>query len=374
MKRNLLIVSIIVIGAFSANAQDVPVYSQKLTNSFLYNPSVAGNTLGSATLSYRQQWTGASGAPQTTFLSIHSPFAKHRLGTGFNFYQETAGVNQNMYASGAVAYHIRSSDNNMFSMGLSAEYINSRINYSRLDALDMDDVLLEGNHTNIGKADFSFGMSYQSRFVRLGASANRISNLVGIGDTTSQFPAFYTGFVNFTLPVMNGRDVFEPLVYFRNLSNGQNQIDAGLFYTYNEKITLGGSYRTGGASSLTAAFKISKNLLLGYSREILTGQFGNTIRSSNEFTLRLDFRDHNYFSNSKNARQINNSALALRRKTLTKYPASTSPYSYSNRNKSFAKRNYVKSPNYRLDSSKKLQTHRVKKKSPYKRSNKKRRR
>ena len=368
-----ILISIFVAATFRIVAQDVPVYSQKLTNSFLYNPSVAGNTLGSATLSYRQQWTGADGAPQTTFMSLHTPFARHKMGTGFNFYQETAGVNTSIYASGAFSYHIRFSDRNMFSIGLSAEYINSRISYSRIDALDMDDILLSENQADINKVDFSYGMSYQTRFVTLGGSINRISNLVGLGDTLSQFPAFYTGFINFTLPMMGNRDVLEPVIYYRNLWNGNNQIDAGLFYTFNKKFTFGGSYRTGGAASLTAGFRIGKNLLAGYSREMLTGEFGNALRSSNEFTLRLDFRDHNYFSNSRNARQINTSAISLRRKTLSKYPASKSPYSFAKQNKKFANRNYHKSPNYRMDSSKKLSTYRVKKRPVKKPAHRRRR-
>lgn len=357
----LVLLSFFLVAALGGVAQDVPVYSQKLTNSFLYNPSVAGNTLGSATLSYRQQWAGVEGSPQTTFMSLHTPFARHRLGTGFNFYHETAGVNTNMYASGAFAYHIRTTDYNMFSMGLSVEYINSRIAYSRLDALDMDDLLLNENQSDINKLDFSYGMSYQTRWMTLGGSVNRLGSLVGLTDSTSQFPAFYTGFVTFILPFSGDRSLLEPVVYYRNLSNGKDQIDAGLYYTYNRKLTIGASYRTGGAASITAGFRVAPNLMLGYSREMLTGEFGNALRASNEFTLRLDFRDHNYYSNARNARQINTSAMSLRRKTLSKYPASKSPYTFAKSNKKFANRNYHKSPNYRMDASKKLNTYRVKK-------------
>src|SRR5687767_12229486 len=84
VKRFLLSTGLLVVLNHVIYSQDVPVYSQKLTNSFLYNPSVAGNTLGSATLSYRQQWGAVEGSPRTTFFSIHTPFAKHRFGTGFN--------------------------------------------------------------------------------------------------------------------------------------------------------------------------------------------------------------------------------------------------------------------------------------------------
>jgi type IX secretion system PorP/SprF family membrane protein len=378
MKRNLLLLIVICAASPDGWSQDVPVYSQKLTNSFLYNPSVAGNNLGSATLSYRQQWTGATGAPQTTFFSLHTPFARHRMGTGFNVYRETAGVNDNLYASAAYAYHVRITDNNMFSMGASGEYIHSRINYSKVDAQDMDDIFLIENQPPVSRVDFSFGMSYQSRFVKIGASANRISSLVGVLDSSQQFPAFYSGFVNFTIPLVNDRDLLEPVVYLRNLSNGKYQVDAGVYYTMNNRITLGGGYRTGGAASLTGAFRLGKGIYLGYSREVLSGNLGSSLGASNEFTLRFDFSDHRYFTNARNARSINTSALALRRKTLKSYPTRNNPHSYANHNRKFAKKNSVHSPNYRMDSSKKLMTKSYRKpgykKPAYKRNSNYRRR
>jgi len=343
------------------HGQDVPVYSQKLTNSFLYNPSVAGNTLGSATLSYRQQWSGVEGSPQTLFFSIHTPFAKHRFGTGFNVYQEKSGVNENLYASGAFAYHLRFTDNNMFSMGVSVEYLNSKINYSAVDVIDSDDDLLNGNQPNANGVDFSFGLNYSSKYFKVGASANRLGSLVGLSDSTSQFSQFYSAFVNFTLPLAGERDLLEPIVYLRKFANGTHQIDGGLYYTYNDVLTLGGSYRTGGAIGLTAAVRIKKNLLIGYSREMLSGDFSKSLGASNEFTLRLDFRDHNYYTKKKNAREISSKALALRRKTLSS-PSKGSSFSRSQKYKKKLKRNYIKSPNYRMESSKKLQTKKVTKK------------
>jgi type IX secretion system PorP/SprF family membrane protein len=361
VKRLLPLLLLLALFTPGIQAQDVPVYSQKLTNSFLYNPSVAGNTLGSATLSYRQQWAGVEGSPRTMFLSLHTPFARHKFGTGVNVYQEKSGVNQNLFASGAFAYHLRFTDDKMISAGVSVEYVNSKINYAAIDVIDSDDDLLTENQPSANSVDFSFGLSYSSKFFKLGASANRLGSLVGISDSTSQFSQFYAGFVNFTLPVAGERDVLEPIVYLRKFANGTHQIDGGLYYTYKDVVTLGGSYRTGGAIGLTAALRINKNLLIGYSREVLSGDFSKSLGASNEFTLRLDFRDHNYYTKKKNAREISTKALALRRKTLSNYPKG-SANSKSQKYKKAIKRNYIKSPNYRMESSKKLQTKKISKK------------
>jgi hypothetical protein len=214
--------------------------------------------------------------------------------------------------------------------------------------------------------DFSFGMSFSSKYFKIGGSANRISSLVGIVDSLQQFPAFYSGFLNIMLPLAGDRDLLEPIIYVRNISNGKYQIDGGLYYTLNNRLTLGGAYRTGGAMSMTGAFRFGKGVYIGYSREILSGSLGNALGASNEFTLRLDFRDHRYYTNARNARSINTNALALRRKTLRSYPTRNSPNAVSKHNTKFIKKNYVHSPNYRMDTSKKLMTKQFNRKPTYK--------
>ena len=114
---------------------------------------------------------------------------------------------------------------------------------------------------------------------------------------------------------------------------------------------------------MTGALRINKKLLIGYSREVLSGDFSKNIGASNEFTLRLDFRDHNYYTKKKNAREISTSALALRRKTLSSFSKGKG-FSSSQKYKKKLKRNYIKSPNYRMESSKKLQTKKITKKGP----------
>jgi hypothetical protein len=241
--------------------------------------------------------------------------------------------------------------------------VNTKIDYGSIDVIDTDDDLLNQGQPNANGIDFSFGLSYTTKYLKFGASANRLGSLVGVSDSTSQFSQFYASFLNFTFPLAGDRDVIEPIVSYRKFANGTNQIDAGLYYTFKDMITLGGSYRTGGSVGLTAAFRIRKNILLGYSREVLSGDFSKSLGASNEFTLRLDFRDHNYYTKKKNAREISTQALALRRKTISTH-SKGSPYSRSQKYKKTVKRNYIKSPNYRMEASKKLMTKKTSRSRP----------
>lgn len=347
-------------------AQDVPLFTQKLTNSFLYNPSVAGNTFGSLTLSHRQMWSGVQDSPKTNLLSLHTPFSQHRMGVGLNVYQDNIGITQNFYSSAAYAYHIGITDYRTLSFGVSGEYSNLKLDPAKADVLDPDDVLLRGV-SNQSHVDFSFGMSYQTKYVKLGVAANRISSLLGISDSIGQFPAFYSAFVHFTLQSSDNKHLLEPMVTYRSFAFSEPQIDAGLFYTYNEKALLGGSYRTGGAVNLTAGWKFNNRVLLGYSRDVYIGDVAKGIGATNEFTIRLDFRDDRFYKNQKNARSINTNALAIRRKTLGMYQTKGKPMQQSARYKKKIKKNSFMSPNYRMSSSKKLMTVKSKRKPAYKR-------
>lgn len=82
--RRLLPILLLVFCAGIARSQDIPLFSQKLTNSFMYNPSLAGNTFGSITASYRSNYSGVADAPKNYFISAHTPFSNHRFGFGAN--------------------------------------------------------------------------------------------------------------------------------------------------------------------------------------------------------------------------------------------------------------------------------------------------
>ncbi|HLT75124.1 MAG TPA: PorP/SprF family type IX secretion system membrane protein [Ohtaekwangia sp.] len=346
--------------AVSLAAQDVPLFTQKLTNAFLYNPSVAGNTFGSATLSYRKLWSAIGDAPTTSFVSLHTPFGQHRFGLGVNFFQDEINFSKTIHGSAAFAYHIRITDTHSFSLGVSAEYNNQRLNFRRADVIDTEDPRLNGANA-LDHVDFSFGGSYRTKFMRIGGSVNRFTNMLG-NDSTTSFPAYYTGTLQFMLPLADDRHLLEPIATYRSNLFGAPQFDAGLFYTYNDFATLGGSYRTGGILSATAAIKLNKRLLVGLSRDMFLGEFGQGLGASYEVTVRFDFRDESFYLNSRNSRQINNNAINIRRKTLNRFPLSNSKMKQSAKYKKLVRKKSYMSPNYRMSASKKLMTVKTKRK------------
>ncbi|MEM7107414.1 MAG: PorP/SprF family type IX secretion system membrane protein [Bacteroidota bacterium] len=314
MKKISWLILLLGIPFSKLRSQDVPLYSQRLTNSFIFNPSVAGNEFGSLTFSHRTFWSGIDDASASNLLSVHTPFGGHRYGTGLNVFQERIGVFDRLYASGAFAYHIRMSRSTSLSMGVSAEFNNLQVNTAQIDVTDNSDPLLFGNDADRQSTDFSFGINLSTKYFDLGGSANRLTSGFGIADESNQLSGFYTGYFNGKVPIAYGRDILEPIAVYRQLSPESYQFDAGLYYTFNNSVTLGGSYRSSGQLTATAALRIAQKVLIGYSYETQSDDFRSALGNSNEITLRFDFSNYNYQDRFK---EDYKNALAFRRKTLS---------------------------------------------------------
>ncbi len=352
MKKLLLFVLVVNLCALQLNGQDIPLFSQKLTNSFMYNPALAGHTFGSMTASYRMNYLGVKDAPVNTFMSFHSPFANYRFGAGFNIFQESVGVWKNTYMSAAFAYHLHFTRYNILSFGVGGEYNTLKLNGLNDFTIGNDLTLQRYNTTNT-KPDFSFGMMYQNRYVKFGLSANRLSTAWLQVKDERILSNYYSGFVQGTIHLRDGQDLLEPYVAFRKFSETTDTYDVGLYYTYDNKLTFGGATRRGSVVNATLAYRLSKYLLVGYSTELILGQsFGGFNGTSHEFTLRYDFNDQGYQQKFKADYK---SAVSYRRKTLSTSSAKKSAGGKSPKQLNKAqKRVAAYSPNSRYQNTKKL--------------------
>ncbi|MBX2946413.1 MAG: PorP/SprF family type IX secretion system membrane protein [Cyclobacteriaceae bacterium] len=348
MKKPLLTVFLLLITIGFASAQDIPLFTQKLTNSFIYNPALAGHTFGSLTYSYRQNYSNVPGAPQNHFISLHTPIAKHKFGSGVNLFQEDVNFIRNTYASAAFAYHLHFNKFNILSAGVSAEYNISRLNgTSNTTTFEVDPVLMQlqnGDPTY----DFSFGLNYQTRFAKAGFAINRLST-AWINKENTNLSNYYSGYVQGMIPVRGGDDLFEPYVAFRKFSETNDTYDIGLYYTYNNKILGGAAVRKGNVFNATIGFKPSKHLLIGYSREMITSNLGGFVGAANEITLRFDFNDNSY---KERFQSDYKSSMAYRRKTLS--PAAKFSARNPKQLQSKQKKLTPYSPNNRYQNVKKL--------------------
>lgn len=297
---------------FAAQGQDIPLFSQKLTNGFIYNPAMAGSTFGSVTLGYRMNYTGVTGAPTQAYLSANAPIANQRFGVGFNVFQEKVNIMQNTFASAAFAYHLHINQLNTVSMGVSGEYNMMRFTDISESAIQADNVLARYSNMN-GQPDFSFGILYTGQYIKGGIAANRMSTAWFQSADARVLSNYYSAYLQGMIPLRGDQDLLEPYAAFRKFSETNSTYDIGVFYTYASKIMAGVSTRSGSVYAATLGYKVTPNLLIGYSGEMILGNLSGFTGMSHEFALRYDFateaRKERASSNYKNS-------LSYRRKTL----------------------------------------------------------
>ncbi len=311
---------------------------------------MAGHTFGSLTFANRRNFNNVNGAAENNFLSFHTPFYDHKFGVGANIFRETVNFVDNTYASAAFAYHINFGSYNVFSMGVSAEYNSIGFDVGNVIG-DRSDPLL-GEKTN--NLDFSFGVNYQHRYFKVGAAANRLATSLDVSNNASVLSEFYSGYAAGLIPFRGGDDILEPTFTFRKLSASNDIWDAGLYYTFNNIITLGGSLRKGDIINGAVGLKIAKKIFVGYSYEFVNNNLGSDVGPSSEIAIRFDFNDKSY---KERFRKDYKSSLAFRRKTLSSAAKRTrvgsrSPKSFKKRQKGRLRN--IKSPNSRYNNLKKL--------------------
>ena len=271
---------------------------------------MAGISSGSLTLSHRINYSKVQGAPTDDYLSFQTPIADGRFGFGVNAFQEKVNILNNTYIAGAFAYHLPLGQLGSLAMGVGAEYNLLKINDASIIS---DDVVLQRFSNANGKPDFSFGLTYQHRLFRVGIAANRLSTAWFQAKDQRILSNYYSSFFQGTIPVRGEADLFEPYISFRKFSETDQTFDIGAYYTFYDKVIAGAAMRNARIFSGTVAFKLTKNLLVGYSREMIVGSVAGFTGSTNEFTLRVDFSQK---ETAKKFKSDYKSALSYRRKTL----------------------------------------------------------
>lgn len=88
MKRFIYLAIISCLFFSESFGQAKPYYTQYILNNYILNPGITGiENYTDVKLSYRNQWSGITGAPITTYLSIHGPIGKKDLRTNATSFQ-----------------------------------------------------------------------------------------------------------------------------------------------------------------------------------------------------------------------------------------------------------------------------------------------
>jgi len=267
------------------------LYSFNVLN---YNPAYAGSRDAlSLSLVHRVQWTGIDGAPQSTFLTVHSPTTNHNLSWGLSAIREELGVTNVTGGLLNLSYRIQLNEKRDYlAFGIRGTMNMFDINISKLTALDPDFVLNNDINNelkfNVGAGIYYYGFNYFVGFSALNLLENSILDDAGDnvpGFKTSRHYYFTAGYV-FELSSTTKLRPYAKLKVAPGAPLGPEVHCDLLFF---DKLWLGGMYRYEDVAGLKAIYHVNDQFRIGYGYDYVFNELTHYTGGSHEVLLTYDF-------------------------------------------------------------------------------------
>ena len=309
------------------SAQQLPIYSQYMLNSFLLNPAVVGHEGYTAVnLTAREQWLGLENAPSTYALSGQTRLLKNsfisrsasirrrqrvmsrsgRIGLGCYVFTDRNGAFNRTGIQGTYAYHITMSTYQL-SFGISFTGFQFRIDEDKIKTYDPTDRLLIEAGKSALIPDANFGIYYSDRHIYAGISGLqlfqstlKLSESEGIG---FKMVRHYFVMAGYRFDIIDFLFA-EPSFLLKTTEKMIAQVDMNLKLYIKEDYWAGISYRTGGRRDIfeeptegtgssiivMAGARVDK-FFFGYAFDYTFSSIGKYSIGSHEIMLAVKFGD-----------------------------------------------------------------------------------
>lgn len=281
------LVLFLLLGAQIAYSQQDPQFTQFQRNRLLDNPGFTGMNgrlcMGS---SFRSQWTGFNGAPQTINAWISAYVPELRGGIAFHITRDVLGLEKNTRLLGSYSLH-RVIGSLRMGAGVSANIQQKSLNgtWIAVDGTGGDNSIPSpASQDWLGGLDA--GLWLHGSRVYAGISATQI-NQGTFRDGTVAFKNTRHYFVNagtrFHLPDPS----FELRIHFLGKTDARAAtMDVLSECWWNDMLFAGGGWRPGDAFLLSAGARWS-NITLGYSYDITSSSLRNHSSNTHEISIRI---------------------------------------------------------------------------------------
>ncbi len=293
----LIIVVIVFVAQAKLNAQQLPIYTQFMFNSFVFNPAVAGtHNYYQVRLNSRFQWVGITDAPHTNSLSVYGPHKEREMGFGGHVYNDVTGPTSRNGLYGSYAYNLNVNDRMRLSLGVSAGVIQSKVDGTRITLLDPSDPTFQNAVSSDFSPDATLGVYLYASNFHVGFSAHQLfgntiklfeedgDDNTGLNKLKTHF--YLTGGYRYYL---NLDFAFEPSVIVRGSMPAPVQVDFCLKALYRNMLWLGFAYRSQDAGSFLVGYTHDDKFHFGYSYDMSLSPMRHHNTGSHELFLGMRF-------------------------------------------------------------------------------------
>ncbi len=290
-KFYILTIGIGLIGQ-SVMAQQTPLFSQYFINPYLLNPAAAGiKSFPQAFFTYRKQFAGIPGSPETQALTIDGALQNKRVGLGLTAFNDITNILGRLNVMGTYSYGVTLNDRQDLRFGLSFGILQNRVFFDRISADDPEDPGLLQSVDNKTTFDGNAGMIYSFDKLKIGFAVNQMFQNEITHENTADFRAIdfnlvrhYIATVSYDLPVSEDWSL-EPIVLLRAAQGLEPQFDLTLVTHYKELAWFGTSYRHDVGVNFSTGAVLDHQFVVGYSFELATTGIRSFSNGSHEFTI-----------------------------------------------------------------------------------------
>lgn len=300
--------------------QQTPLFSQYYINPYLLNPAFAGSDVHArAFLSYRKQWTGIPGSPETQAFSIDGTLNNENMGLGIVLFNDVTNILGRINLMGSYSYRIQLSEAQHLTMGASLGVLQHRIYFDRIRSNSPEEPGLLNAVDNKTVMDGNVGIKYTYDRWLFGVAITQLfQNKIEYENTTDfrvldfRLIRHYTATLQYDVDLGN-TFTLTPMALIRVAQGLSPQIDFSAILCYRDQAWAGVSYRTQIGTNFSMGFTIDEKFVFGYAYEIPTRQIRELGKGSHEFTVGL--RLNSLFSGKGKSQPT--AALSRERNTMS---------------------------------------------------------
>ena len=303
MKKNFIIILV----CFSAltKAQQLPMYSQYITNDFVLNPAIAGSKpYFPLQINSRTQWSGLGKiAPKTNTLSFHMPLAYESIGIGALVMQDETGPYSQIGLTLSFAYHIQLDEDDVTRLSLGLSGLITQHNLKQDDLIFHNpDPEFQGSYSKM-VPDASFGAYLYSKNISLSVSAHQLfestfkKSVQDIFGDNSQV-RHYFAHASYRIDIHSDLAV-EPSLLVKSTEVSPTQLDINARAIIDNNYWAGLSLRSSQSLVILAGLHM-RSMFLSYSYDYGISSLSSIASGSHEISLGFNINDkrkrrHSYY-------------------------------------------------------------------------------
>ena len=296
MKTIIKIVTAVLLGSFTASAQQDPMLSQYMFNGLYINPAYAGShQYWSSSLTYRTQWVGADfdGAPQTMVASVDGPIQDKNMGLGFMAVHDKIGVTSTTVGMAVYSYQLKLNDKSKLAFGVNAGMSQVNANLRDVKIWDEGDAIYESSLTQI-MPRIGAGIYYFSDRHYAGVSVpTLLSHEEGTAFNidVSKNTFIRRHYITSAGAVfdLNEKWKIRPSFLLKYTKAAPLEGDINVSAIFKDAFWFGSSFRTGDAVALILQYQTNNYFRVGYSYDIGISGLRTYQNGSHEIMIGVDF-------------------------------------------------------------------------------------